>query len=96
MLFVTVILVTTLCAYALLWFFVLWVGERVGRRWTMLDSGRAEALLRPNARAALHQTSSPFIEMPEHAKTRDQMVAWMTTELPKLMEENSRTGVHRH
>ena len=62
--FVTVILVTILCAYALLWLFVLWVGARVGRRWAMFDSGRAEALLRPNARAAPHKPS-PFIEMPE-------------------------------
>jgi len=26
----------------------------------------------------------PFVPMPEHLKTRDEIVAWMTTELPKL------------
>lgn len=26
----------------------------------------------------------PFIPMPEALKSRDEMVAWMTTELPKL------------
>jgi hypothetical protein len=30
---------------------------------------------------------SPFIPMPDHLKTRDDMVAWMTKELPRLVAE---------
>jgi hypothetical protein len=26
----------------------------------------------------------PFVPMPPHLRTRDEMVAWMTTELPRL------------
>jgi hypothetical protein len=27
---------------------------------------------------------APFVPMPSHLTTRDEMVAWMTTEMPKL------------
>jgi hypothetical protein len=36
---------------------------------------------------AIHDTQSPFIPMPAHLKTNDQMVEWMTRELPKLTAE---------
>jgi hypothetical protein len=34
--------------------------------------------------AAIRDTHDPFIRMPDHLKTTDEMVAWMTQELPKL------------
>ena len=35
----------------------------------------------------IHDPKSPFIQMPDHLKTHDEMVAWMTRELPKLTAE---------
>jgi hypothetical protein len=35
-------------------------------------------------RVANYSSPGPFISMPNDLKTRDQMVAWMTKELPKL------------
>ena len=36
---------------------------------------------------AIYESQGPFIPMPDHLKTRDQMVDWMTKELPKLTAE---------
>jgi hypothetical protein len=32
-------------------------------------------------------TRAPFIPMPSHLKSHEEMIAWMTTELPRLTEE---------
>ncbi len=42
---------------------------------------------------AIYESHSPFIPMPENLRTNDQMVEWMTKELPKLTAEiaNPRT-----
>jgi hypothetical protein len=85
------ILAAVLCAYASLWIAVLWIGERIGRRWSGADTGRADALFKPKGRLAVHQTFAPFIAMPDQLQTRDEMVAWMTKELPKLA-----VGKHKH
>ncbi len=36
---------------------------------------------------AIYESHGPFIPMPGHLKTRDQMVEWMIKELPKLTAE---------
>ena len=77
------VLVILLCAYAAAWVFVLWVGECVWRRWARFDS-RADAVMRAKDRVAIHATHTSLIEMPAHLRTRDEMVAWMARELPKL------------
>jgi hypothetical protein len=41
----------------------------------------------PRNRVDAYDTGGSFIPMPNHLKTRDEMVAWMTNELPKLMTE---------
>jgi hypothetical protein len=33
---------------------------------------------------AIYESQGPFIPMPDHLRTSDQMVEWMTKELPKL------------
>jgi len=38
---------------------------------------------------AIYESHGPFIPMPEHLKTHDQMIAWMTQELPRLTAEIS-------
>jgi hypothetical protein len=42
---------------------------------------------------AIYESHGPFIPMPSHLKTSDQMIDWMTKELPKLTAEiaNPRT-----
>ena len=41
----------------------------------------------PRDRVAIYDSGGAFIPMPSHLKTRDEMVAWMTSELPKLTAE---------
>lgn len=41
----------------------------------------------PKDRIAIYDTGGPFIAMPDSLKTREEMVAWMTRELPKLTTE---------
>ncbi len=36
---------------------------------------------------AIYESHGPFIPMPVHLKTNDQMVDWMTKELPRLTAE---------
>lgn len=38
-------------------------------------------------RTAIHDSYEPHIPMPDDLRTKEQMVAWMTKELPKLTEE---------
>lgn len=86
------ILVAVLCSYALLWVFIVWIGERIGRRWAAFERCRLDVMLRGRNRMALHQTHGPFIPMPEELKTRDEMVSWMTRELPQLTEKKLRSS----
>jgi hypothetical protein len=39
---------------------------------------------------AIHDTYGPYIPMPSDRKTREEMVAWMITELPKLTTDSTR------
>jgi hypothetical protein len=38
----------------------------------------------PSLRIKVYASGEIFIPMPDHLKTRDEMVAWMTKELPRL------------
>jgi len=46
-----------------------------------------DPILGPRDPTAIYESHSPFIPMPAHLKTSDQMVDWMTKELPKLTAE---------
>lgn len=64
-------------------FAILWIGNRI----TMPLSNRPSAIdpiLGARDQVAVHDTPGPFIPMPDHLKTRNEMVAWMTQELPRL------------
>lgn len=39
------------------------------------------------------QMGSPFIAMPDSLKTHDEMIAWMTDELPKLTTDLMRSRI---
>jgi hypothetical protein len=43
-----------------------------------------DPIISPRLRIKVYDSGGPFIPMPNHLKTRDEMVAWMTNELPKL------------
>jgi len=52
-----------------------------------------DPILGPKDPTAIYESHGPFIPMPADLKTSDQMVDWMTKELPKLTAEiaNPRT-----
>ncbi len=52
-----------------------------------LPAATTDAVLRAKHQTALHDPKSTFIRMPDHLKTHDEMVAWMTRDLPKLTAE---------
>jgi hypothetical protein len=62
---------------------LLWTSHRIpaprSTRHTALDP-----ILGRRDRIAIYDSGGSFIPMPSHLKTNDEMVAWMTTELPKL------------
>ncbi len=65
---------------AALWLLLLWVGDgAVAPENTWLDPIMGE-----RDRVGIYESYGPFVPMPEHLKTHDEMVAWMTKELPRL------------
>jgi hypothetical protein len=46
-----------------------------------------DPMISPRLRINVYDSSGPFIPMPNHLQTRDEMVTWMTKELPKLTAE---------
>jgi hypothetical protein len=65
---------------AALWLLLLWVGDgAVAPETTWLDPIMGE-----RDRVGIYESYGPFVPMPEHLKTHDEMVAWMTKELPRL------------
>jgi hypothetical protein len=43
-----------------------------------------DPIMGPRDRIAIYDSGGSFIPMPDHLKTKDEMVSWMTKELPKL------------
>ncbi len=58
-----------------------WFGE--GHARTIVPY--TDAAILADMDASGFETSGPFIPMPAHLRTNDEMVDWMTQELPKLM-----------
>jgi ABC-type phosphate transport system auxiliary subunit len=52
-----------------------------------LPAATTAPVLGAKDRREIHDPKSPFIQMPAYLKTHDEMVAWMTRELPKLTAE---------
>jgi hypothetical protein len=65
---------------------VVWLGEPRASRWPFSSRG-IDPIRGPQDRVAIHDAAEPFIEMPPHIKSHDEMVRWMTKELPKLTAE---------
>ena len=84
---VTIVLLAAVAGFiTALWLLLLWLGD--GNRVTGND---LDPILGEQDRVAIYESHGPFIPMPGHLKTRDEMVAWMTKELPKLTAEMRRS-----
>jgi hypothetical protein len=44
-------------------------------------------MLDPKDDTPIYDIDGPFIPIPDHLKTADEMVAWMTRDMPKLTAE---------
>jgi hypothetical protein len=64
----------------MIWLLLFWFGEGHGRAIVPYSDA---AVLADIDEAAM-ETPHPFISMPDHLRTNDEMVAWMTQELPRL------------
>ncbi len=77
---------------------LLWIANRVRWRPDAAPSG-IDPILGAKDRVAIYRPSGPlirhhpqvFIPMPDRLSTQDEMVAWMTKELPKLVHEATDT-----
>jgi hypothetical protein len=80
----------TLCGAAFLWLGCVLVRdlmvarEGASRRGTDPTTG-------PRDRIAVYDHGGPFVSMPDQLKTRDEMVEWLTKELPKLTSDARRS-----
>jgi hypothetical protein len=66
--------------FGMIWLLLFWFGE--GHARTIVPYTDAAVLA--DIDASDLETSGPFIPMPDHLRTNDEMVTWMTHELPKL------------
>jgi len=74
---------------AMLWLLLLWVGDGLANP---VVPHADDPITGPIDPVAIHDSHGPFIPMPERLRTRDEMVAWMTEELPKLTAASPRPG----
>jgi hypothetical protein len=70
---------------AAIWLLLLWVGDRATASF-QLTPDRLDPILGARDPMAIYD-HGPFIPMPDHLRTRDEMVDWMTKDLPKLLAE---------
>ncbi len=83
------LLLVMLFALTVLLVGIVWTLHRA----TLLPSdipSRLDPIMGKRDRVAIHDTYGPYISMPKDLRTKDEMVAWMTRELPKLTAERTR------
>jgi hypothetical protein len=61
----------------------MWISQRPSSLWTVKHTA-IDPFVSPILWIEVYDSSGPFIPMPNHLKTCDEMVAWMTKELPKI------------
>jgi hypothetical protein len=87
------ILMTVLAGFAgLIGLHFMWIGHRFPAR-RRISHIAIDPLAGSQDYLAVYGPGGLFIPMPNHLKTRDEMVTWMTQELPKLTADmlNPRT-----
>lgn len=72
--------------------FGVWISGRIEAAWAKPQVA-VDPIVGPRDRIAVYDTGRSHIPMPERLKTHEEMVAWMTKELPKLVAESGRSGV---
>jgi len=82
------LLAIVVCGTAALWFLAIGISQRLTSRWSIPNRG-TDPIVGPKDPIAIYDRGGPFIPMPDNLKTRDEMVAWMTQELPKLTAPKS-------
>ncbi len=70
----------------MLFLLLLWFGERTTSSFD-LSPDVLDPILGARDRVAIYDVGGPFIPMPGHLNTRDEMVRWMAEDLPKLTAE---------
>jgi hypothetical protein len=68
----------------MIWVLLLWVGDGAV---DLPDERFLDPILGARDPIGIYRSDEPFIPMPTHLRTRQEMVAWMTGELPKLTEK---------
>jgi hypothetical protein len=79
------LLAITLMGAGVVWLVGVWISNRISAIWSNPEGG-IDPIMGPKDRIAIYDTG-PYIPMPDRLKTREEMVAWMTKELPKLTGE---------
>ncbi|MFC4171500.1 hypothetical protein ACFOYU_05435 [Microvirga sp. GCM10011540] len=72
--------------FTAIWLLILWVGDAAVT--PEMDSG-LDPITGVRDQVGIYESYESYIPMPDHLKTQDEMVAWMTKELPKLTAEIS-------
>lgn len=73
----------------MLWLLLLWIGDGLANPVVPYAVDPIIGLRDP---VAIYEAHEPFIPIPERLRTRDEMVAWMTQELPRLTAELPKSG----
>lgn len=84
------LLTIALCGLGTLWVVGVWVSQRIHAAWAR-PAGGVDPITGPKDRVAIYDTGGSFIPMPDRVRTHDEMVEWMTKELPKLTAEAGRS-----
>jgi hypothetical protein len=74
---------------AAIWLLLLWVGDHAAAAFDRSPDA-LDPIMGPRDRIVIHDGGESFIPMPEELRTRDEMVAWMTKELPRLTAKEAR------
>lgn len=68
----------------MLWLLLIWFGDGMVNPEI---GGHVDPILGAPDQPAIYSSYEPYIPMPEDLRTSDEMVAWMTKELPRLTAE---------
>ena len=77
-----------LCVLVGVWIICMLIGDRVASRLSM-PTRPFDPIVGPRIPIAMYDTGGPFISMPERLRTKEEMIAWMINDLPKLTADRS-------
>jgi hypothetical protein len=86
-----VLLGSTLVGVGVVWLAGVWLREHLGSRWSLPERPEDHAQ-EPSVRFVIRAPQDTYIPIPEALTTKDEMVAWMTRDLPKLVREKQGPG----